>query len=272
VAYRNLDELEERVGRLSFRALAKDCLDLPEVVRRIIPVELSPAQAAAHQQVKTEMMAELEDGSLVDGRNILTRFLRMGQIVGGSVGVMDENGEPTGEQFRFSENPKLAALDEYLELAFEDETAKAVVFCQFREEIAMVADLCAQRGWGPVQFHGDVKEEARDENRQRFGTDPACRVFIAQYQTGSFGLNLVAANHLVFYGMTFDLELWSQARKRVHRKGQERLVNEVVLQAIMMNGGRTMDHLILATLEGKQGLADIVTGDRKSLREDLAAL
>ncbi len=271
VNYRHLDDLEEKVSRLSFRALAKDCLDLPEVVRRTIPVELSPEQERAHQELKTEMMAEL-GGNLVDGRNILTRFLRLAQIIGGSVGVMDEDGQPTGEQHAFDPNPKLDAVAEYLDLAFEDPAGKAVVFTQFRAEIAMLEKLATQRGWAPVVFHGDISEEARDEGRQRFQADPDSRIFIAQYQTGSFGLNLTAANHLLFFGLTFDLELWSQARKRVHRKGQERLVNEVIFQAVTGAGGRTMDHLILAALDNKQGFADVVTGDRKALLEDVAAL
>jgi SNF2 family DNA or RNA helicase len=272
VAYRHLEELEERVARLSFRVLAKDCLDLPEVVRRIVPVELSREQDVAQRELRTEMMALLESGALVDGRNILTRFLRMAQIMGGSVGVVDEDGQPTGEQHVFDPNPKLDAVAEYLDLAFEHPEGKAVVFAQFRAEIAALEALAKKRGWGPVVFHGDVPEEKRDAGRQRFQEDPAARVFIAQYQTGSYGLNLTAANHLLFFGLTFDLELFSQARKRVHRKGQERTVNEVILQATTTTGGRTMDHMILAALDEKQDFADLVTGDHRSLLEDLASL
>jgi len=271
VGYRHLEELEEKVMRLSYRIQASECLDLPRVVRRTIPVELSPEQEQAYMELRRQMMAELRPGELIDGRNILTRFLRMAQIMGGSVGTMDEDGQPTGEQHTFKPNPKLDALAEYLELAFEDPTHKAVVFSQFRAEIAAIKELCKARGWQPAIFHGDVKEEARDEERLRFMEDPKCRVFVAQYQTGSYGLNLTAANHLLFYGLTFDLELFSQARKRVHRKGQERLVNEVIFTAVTGTGARTMDHLILGALDDKQSYADRVTGDCRQAVEDLAA-
>jgi SNF2 family DNA or RNA helicase len=232
VDYRNLEELEERVSRLSFRVLASDCLDLPEVVRRVIPVELTPEQEVAYRELKTDMMALLEEGKLVDGRNILTRFLRMAQIMGGSVGTIDEDGRPLERPHAFDPNPKLEALAEYLDLAFENPQDKAVIFAQFRAEIDALKALAEKRGWSPVVFHGDIPETKRDEGRQRFQEDPSCRIFIAQYQTGSYGLNLVAANHILFYGLTFDLELFSQARKRVHRKGQERMVNEVIFQAV----------------------------------------
>jgi SNF2 family DNA or RNA helicase len=192
--------------------------------------------------------------------------------MGGSVGAMDEDGQPIKEQHVFNPNPKLDAAAEYLDLAFENPTDKAVVFAQFRSEIATLEELAEKRGWNPVVFHGDVPEEKRDAGRQRFQKDPAARIFIAQYQTGSYGLNLVAANHILFYGLTFDLELFSQARKRVHRKGQERMVNEVIFQAVTGAGGKTMDHLILAALDEKQDFADMVTGDYRALRTELAAL
>lgn len=272
VSYRNLDELEEKVSRLSFRVLASDCLDLPKVVRRIIPVELSREQSSAHQELKTDMMALLESGNLVDGRTILTRFLRMAQIVGGHVGAVDQDGKPLDRQHFFTPNPKLDAITEYLDLALENPQDKAVIFSQFRPEIDMLEKLAEKRGWKPVIFHGDIPEEKRDEGRQRFQEDPAARVFIVQYQTGSFGLNLTAANHLLFYGLTFDLELFNQARKRVHRKGQERVVNEVIFQAVTPAGGKTMDHVILGTLGEKQDFADVVTGDRRAAHAALAAL
>ena len=272
VAFRNLDELEERVARLSFRVLASECLDLPEVVRRLIPVELSPEQEVAYRELKTDMMALLEEGKLIDGRNILTRFLRMSQIMGGSVGTIDEDGRPLKDQHTFNPNPKLDAAAEYLDIAFEHPEGKAVVFAQFRSEITMLVKLAEKRGWNPVVFHGDIKEDVRDAGRQRFQEDPTCRIIILQYQTGSYGLNLTAGNHLLFFGLTFDLELFSQARKRVHRKGQLRLVNEVIFQAITGAGGKTMDHLILAALDEKQDFADLVTGDRRALHAELAAL
>jgi len=272
VAYRNLEELEERVAHLSFRALARDCLDLPRLVRRMIPVELTPEQEETCKQLRTEMLAGLEGGALVDGRNILTRFLRMAQVLGGFVGTMDESGQPTGEQHAYSPNPKLDALVEYLDLAFEDPTSKAVVFAQFRAEIAAITAAARKHGWSPVVFHGGISEEERDAGRRRFQEDPACRVFVAQYQTGSYGLNLVAANHSIFYGLTFDLELFAQARKRVHRQGQERMVNEVILRATTADGRRTMDHVILEALDGKQSFADVVTGDRKALTATLETM
>lgn len=265
VGYRDLEDLEARVARLSYRARAEDCLDLPDVVVKKVPVGLSPAQVRHLRALREDMMAELEDGSTIDGRNILTRYLRMAQIIGGAVGVLDDEGRPSEELHVFDPNPKLDALIEYSELLFEDPDQKAVVFAQYRSEIESIRDAARERGWKPVVFYGDVSEDEREEGRKRFKNDRDTRIFIAQYQTGSKGLTLVEAATIMFYSLTFSLEDYLQAKKRVHRIGQTQTVNEVYFLGHIegRRGARqSLDHIILGALRDKKNVADIVTGDR----------
>lgn len=263
--YRNLDDLERRVARLSYRVRAADCLDLPPVVVQHVPVELSPEQGRMLRQLRDDFMGELEGGAALDGRNILTRYLRMAEVAGGFPHVLGPDGRPAGVK-ALQPNPKLEAARDYLELVLDDPEHKAVVFAQFRAEVEALAKLAEQRGWQPAVFHGDVAESERDYGRQRFQTSPDCRVLVAQYQTGSHGLNLTAANFLLFYSLTFSLEHYLQARKRVHRHGQTRTVNEAYLLARRpaARGSKTyptLDHTMLSALDGKLKLADMVTGD-----------
>ncbi len=265
VAYKNQQDLARRIAQVSFRVRAKDCLDLPPVTPSVIPVELSAEQGRILRELKSDMMAELGDG-LIDGRNILTRYQKMAQVLGGWVKVLDPNGVTTRWQ-ALDSNPKLAALDEKLQLMMEDTARKVVVFAEHPEtEVAAIEALCERHGWEPVTFYGDVKEVERDRRRQRFTTDPACRVFIAQYECGSKGLNLVAADTIVFYSLTFKYGTWAQARKRVDRKGQTRPVTELYLMGMAPPARgtrmkRTLDHVQLEALRNKQNLADVVTGD-----------
>ena len=271
VGFQNLDDLERRVAKVSHRARAKDCLDLPEVVIKRIPVTLTPTQARTIDSLKEEFMAEL-GAETVDGRNILTRLLRMAQTVGGYVGVLDEDGNPAETPRAFNPNPKLDAWTEYLDLLLEDPTQKAVVFSRFVPEIEAMTEVARERGWKPVPFYGSVKPEAREEGLARFRKDPGTRLFIAQYQTGSKGLTLVEAATVIFYSLTFSLEDMLQARKRVHRIGQTKTVTEVYLLG-QIDGRRgmrqTIDHLMLRALQEKQRFADLITGDHRALLEAL---
>jgi len=267
VSYAHLDDLRDRVGRLSFRARASECLDLPPVVTRKVPVELSTEQARLLRSLKEDLVAEHKSGRYVDGRNVLTRYQKMSQVLGGWVRTMDADGKPTGWE-DVGGNAKLSALEEYLGLAMEDPERKVVVFAEHPEtELAGIAAMCERKGWGPVLFHGKVSEKERDARRQRFNTDPDCRVFVAQWACAAKGLNLTAADTIVFYTPTWKYGDWAQARKRVHRKGQLKTVTEVYLLGVAprKRGGKptkTLDHVMLEALSTKHDVADIVTGDR----------
>lgn len=275
-SYKNLPDLERRVAKLSYRARAKDCLDLPPVVVKRVPVELSAAQGKALRQLKSDMVAELDDGRLVDGRNILVRYGKMGEVIGGFVKALRPDGTWDKGVVAFDPNPKLDALADYLDTVLgEDPDRKAVVFCHHVAEVKAVVARC--KPWGAVPFYGEVPEWQRDEHRQRFTKEPGCRVFVAQYQCGSMGLNLTAADTLMFYSLTFNYGDFAQAQKRVHRKGQEHgAVREVYLLGLLpptrqgYKPARTLDHVVLQALKEKKDLADVVTGD--AAREMLEAL
>lgn len=263
--YQNLDDLMNRVAKWSYRVRAADCLDLPPVVARKIPVELSAEQARYLKELRVDKMADLGDGAYLDGRNILTRMQKMAQVVGGWAKAIGLDGGDLGWH-AMKKNPKLAALEDYLQTAMSDPERKVVIFAEHPDtEIVALEEMADRNGWGSVVFHGGVSEQERDERRQQFNTDPATRCFIAQWETAARGLNLTVADTVVFYTLTFRYGTWSQARKRVHRKGQTKTVSEVYLvgEAPRPRGKpeRTLDHVQLDALLNKQNLADVVTGD-----------
>ncbi len=276
VSYKNLQDLKQRVGKLSYRARAKDCLDLPPVVVTALPVELSQAQGKALRSLKSDMVAVLDGGGIVDGRNILVRYGKMGEIIGGHVRALQPDGTWDDHVTPFSPNPKLDTLADYLDTVLnEDPERKVVVFCHHVSEVRAIVERC--KLWGAVPFYGDVPEWQRDEYRQHFAKEPDCRLFVAQYQCGSMGLNLTAADTLVFYSLTFNYGDFAQAQKRVHRKGQEHgEVREVYLLGLVpptrrgSKPARTLDHVVLQALKEKKDLADVVTGDQA--KEMLEAL
>ena len=263
--YQNLDDLMNRVAKWSYRVRAADCLDLPPVIARKIPVELSTEQGRILRSLRDDKMADLGDGAYLDGRNILTRMQKMAQVVGGWSKAIGLDGGDLGWRAMKS-NPKLAALEDYLQTSMSDPERKVVIFAEHPEtEIVALEEMADRNGWGSVVFHGSVKETIRDDRRQQFNTDPATRCFIAQWETAARGLNLTVADTVVFYTLTNRYGTWSQARKRIHRKGQTKTVTEVYLvgEAPRPKGKpeRTLDHVQLDALLNKQNLADVVTGD-----------
>lgn len=60
------------------------------------------------------------------------------------------------------------------------------------------------------------------------------------------GLTFRTGNIIVWYGLTWSLELYQQANARLHRQGQQR---SVIIHHLVTEG--TMDEDVMAALKGK---------------------
>lgn len=278
-----LPELQERLARASFSVRRKDCVDLPPkqyVTRDII---LEGEQRRAYDDMAKQALvnldalgaagAELTPAALPDDVNpadlgsdrfslasvILVQLLRLAQITSGFLKLAD------GTLHRFDPNPKLQAVEEYLEEI--DDADKVIVWSRFREDIERVAAALAPHG--AVPYYGGVSDKVRAENLRRFHEDPACRVFVGQPQSAGFGINLVEASHVIYYANDFGLQTRMQSEDRAHRMGQTKSVLYVDLVA-----PNTIDSLVLEKIQAKRELSELLTNREeivKALRNQLAA-
>lgn len=252
VAWKHLDELEQKLKPFSLRRLKADCLDLPAKVYERRDVTLTDDQWRAYRELDEQLVTEV-NGEQAHANIVLEKLLRMQQVTSGFVGVADQQGGyrpvdlPGG-------NPKLNELMELL-----DESSKAIVWCRFRHEIELIAAELTRRRIGFVELHGGVKD--KDAAVVSFQTDHNIRVFVGQVATGGFGITLTAANLVVYFSNDFSYETRVQSEDRAHRVGQTRSVTYVDLVARTPEGRPTTDHLVLSALRTKRAVADVVTGD-----------
>ena len=75
-------------------------------------------------------------------------------------------------------------------------------------------------------------------------------------KTGGFGLTLTAANTVIYYSNSYDLELRVQSEDRAHRIGQE---NKVTYVDLLSPG--TIDEKIVGALRSKIRIADQILGE-----------
>ena len=90
---------------------------------------------------------------------------------------------------------------------------KVVVFCDFRRGIDAVEALLAKMGMNPVTLDG---RQADKGVWKRFQSEPCIRAIVCQYQSGSAGIDLFAADTIVF-SPSLSSNLTEQARDRIHR-------------------------------------------------------
>lgn len=203
--YRDVAAIQRVIGEMSYRITKDECLDLPDKLPdEILYVGLDPTL----KMVYREMMRSSAVVSLDTlAGNPLTRSLRLRQMCSGFLDT--ENGER--HEYKCS---KGAVLKEFL----AEYEGKFVVFCEFRHSIDSVGDLLGSMGVKHVKLDGRSKG---DEWRE-FQDDPSVQAIICQYQSGSAGIDLYAADTCIFYEPTLRSDLNEQAKDRIHRVGQTR--------------------------------------------------
>ena len=99
----------------------------------------------------------------------------------------------------------------------------------------------------------------RDEQVQRFQTDPDVTVFVGQIATAGMGITLTAADTMVFYSLDYSMSNFEQTKARIHRVGQRNPCTYVYLVA-----SGTVDEKVLKALRDKADLARVLIDDYRA--------
>jgi len=252
VGFRNLDELSYRLSQFSFRVLKEDCLDLPPKVYSPRHIELTKEQQKAYNDLETFAITQLNDNTL-SVTNTMTMLLRLHQITCGYLPT--DNGQPPVPL-------KNNRMDELLNVLEETE-GKVIIWANYRYSIFDIENNLKKK-FGEdsvVTYFGDTKDQDRQEIVKSF-QDPKSpvRFFVANQQTGGYGLTLTAAHTVVYYSNNYDLEKRIQSEDRAHRIGQKN--NVTYIDIICEN---TVDDNIVGSLRNKIDLASQSLGEK--LRE-----
>jgi SNF2 family DNA or RNA helicase len=247
VGYRRLDELKEKLDRFAYRVKKEECLDLPDKLYIKREVDLTPEQLKYYNEMKAFAMAQI-DGGLVSTVNALTQLMRLHQIVCGHVKLDDGT---------VIELPN-KRMDELLSVV-EETDGKLIIWANYRHDIeAIKLALSKEYGMNSVgMYYGDTEMDERKRVLEEFqNPDSEMRFFVGNPSTGGYGLTLTAANTMVYYSNSFDLEKRLQSEDRAHRIGQTKNVTYIDLIAV-----GTVDEKIVKALRAKIDIATQVLGE-----------
>lgn len=253
--YKNLDKLQALLEPHSYRVLKSECLDLPEKIYRTQHFELTPAQLKVYQHLERQSRIVLEDGT-ISAVNRLAALAKLQQVTSGYV-VVPVPGQEPEMRFVGEANPRLEALMELVE-DFEDD-AQCIVWARFRPEVEAIVARLKAAGKVVVEYHGGVDEVGRKAAINAFQHERTAQFFVGTQQAGGIGLTLTAAEQMIYYSNSFDLELRLQSEDRAHRIGQRKNVVYTDLAAV-----GTIDRIIARALQRKKDVAAEVLGDLKA--------
>lgn len=140
-----------------------------------------------------------------------------------------------------------AVLEMISEMQSDD---KVLVFCEFKETVALLKSLLAERGVQSVTMIGTDTPRRRQKAVDAFQDDPDVRVFVGTTRAAGVGYNLTAANYVLFASLPWTPALKEQAEDRAYRNGQTRLV--IVKIPLMEN---TIDMDLWELLKHKHEIA-----------------
>jgi len=246
IGYQRLDELQEKLSEFAFRVTKEECLDLPPKMYVKREVALTPEQVRVYNEMKVMALASFKEG-LSTTVNALTQLLRLHQIVCGHTKLDD------GTVVEIPNN----RIDEMLSVV-EEASGKIIIWANYRHDIEAIK-LALQKEYGMnsvATYYGDTEAGDRQQIVTSF-QDPEhdLRFFVGNPRTGGYGLTLTAANVVIYYSNSFDLEVRLQSEDRAHRIGQTKSVTYVDLMS-----PKTVDEKIVKALRDKINIADQVMG------------
>ncbi|KZT44635.1 hypothetical protein SISSUDRAFT_976705 [Sistotremastrum suecicum HHB10207 ss-3] len=155
------------------------------------------------------------------------------------------------------DSAKLARLDTLLqELKAGDH--KVLVYFQMTKMMDLMEEYLIYRQYKYLRLDGSSKLEDRRDMVMDWQTRPDIFIFLLSTRAGGLGINLTAADTVVFYDHDWNPSNDSQAMDRAHRLGQTR---QVTVYRLITKG--TIDERIIQLARVKKDVQDIVVGNKQ---------
>ncbi len=222
------EQIYRKISDITISMKALDYLQMPECISVSHEVEMSPAEKNVYDLMKSDLIIPLEDGD-IDAVNAASLSNKLLQMSNGA--VYDENGN-----VRLIHQRKLEMLEDLIEAA---NGQPVLVAYWFRHDKARIQEYLKGIGYETREI-----KESKDMQDWNAGKVPVALIHPA---SAGHGLNIQDGGHiLIWFGLTWSLELYMQANARLWRQGQR---NTVTIHHIITKG--TVDEDVMAALETK---------------------
>ncbi|EGQ2750787.1 DEAD/DEAH box helicase [Staphylococcus pseudintermedius] len=224
------DGSEERIYELiedvCLSMKAGDYLDMPKRIDAVQSVNLSSKERKLYDELEKHYILESEeDGTIVaqSGASLSQKLL---QLSNGAVYTDDES-------VRHLHDRKLDKLEEIIE---ESQGQPLLVFYNFKHDKERIME----------RFDEVVTLD--DESYKDRWIEGKVKILLAHPASAGHGLNLQKGGHIiVWFGLTWSLELYQQANARLYRQGQ---THTTIIHHIMTDN--TIDQKVYQALQNKE--------------------
>ncbi len=219
------DAIYRKISDITISMKSNDHLQMPELISSQYEVQLSEEETQRYEELKADFILELPEGEIT-AANAASLTGKLSQLANGA--IYDDDGNILEFHDR-----KLDALEDLIEAA---NGKPLLVAYWFKHDL--------QR----IKKRFDVREikSSKDITDWNKGDIPVAVIHPA---SAGHGLNLQAGGStLIWFGLTWSLELYQQTNARLWRQGQTS--GTVVIEHIITKG--TIDERILKALSLKE--------------------
>ena len=231
-SYKPLPGAEEaifrRISDITISMSSEDYLKLPDCIINEVPVSMDENEKKIYEGFKADMVASIKDKT-IDAANAAALSGKLLQMANGA--VYDEEKETV-----HIHDKKLDALEDLI----EGMNGKPVLVAYwFRHDAQRIKERFSVR---EIKTSKDIEE-------WNAGKIP---VAIIHPASAGHGLNLQEGGAtLIWFGLTWSLELYQQCNARLHRQGQK---DTVIIHHIICKD--TIDENVMAALKKKEKTQD----------------
>ena len=222
------DDIYGRISDITISMRSSDYLELPECVMNEVVVDMDEKEKKVYETFRKDMVAEIGDRE-IDAVNAASLSGKLLQMANGAVYGRDGGCIAIHDR-------KLDALEDLIEGM---NGRPVLVAYWFRHDAERIRERFSVR---EIRTGKDID----DWNR---GDIP---VAIIHPASAGHGLNLQeGGSTLIWFGLTWSLELYQQTNARLHRQGQR---DTVIIHHIICRG--TVDEKVMEALRRKEGIQD----------------
>ena len=237
------DAIYDKISDITISMKSVDYLDMPECIINEVPVYMSSSEQSVYDDFREDMVTKLKD-DVIDAANAAVLSGKLLQMANGA--VYDEEGFSHHIHDR-----KLDALEDLIEGANGKPVLVAYWFKHDLERIeARLKSL-----------HIPYARLDKPDSIKRWNSGEVPVMLIHPASAGH-GLNLQAGGStLIWFGLTWSLELYQQTNARLWRQGQK---ETVVLHNIICKD--TIDEDVMAALKRKEKVqSDLINAVKANL-------
>lgn len=221
-------QIYDRICDITISMKSCDYLKLPECVINEVPVVMDEKEMAVYDKFQEDMVAKIKDTE-IDAANAAVLSGKLLQMANGAVYDEEKNSLHIHDR-------KLDALEDL----FEGANGKPVLIAYWYQHDA-------ER----IKARFPVREIKTSKDIEDWNAGKISAAIIHPASAGH-GLNLQSGGStLIWFGLTWSLELYQQTNARLHRQGQ---TDTVVIHHIIAIG--TIDEQVMKALRKKEKTQD----------------